>query len=372
MYIPVKKRQLPRSATTILCRFYPVCPSNRAGLCGTIQASPKRILRLALGLLDIAMDVDAQIESPPDRYPLHAVILNWNLPDDTIACVRSLRASAKPGLEIVVVDNASTDDSLQRFREQLGETVTVIANRANLGFAAGVNAGIRHALAAGAQMVLLLNNDTLVAPAMIDQLATAARELPGADILSPVIYYHEQPNRIWRAADQQRRWLPIPMRMPDRAVARAGARPFRADYVTACGVLIGRKVFETIGLFDEEYFMYFEDADFCRRARQAGFGIWCVPTARMWHKVSLSARKDKPSSRYAMAWGRARFYRRHPHGPSAALTALYLLWKLVWTTLGDARAGDWELIRPLWAGTWDGYRGRPSRRATFSRISGGS
>src|SRR4029079_12982058 len=133
---------------------------------------------------------------------------------------------------------------------------------------------------------------------------------------------------------------PIPLRMADRAVASATG-PFHADYVTACGVLIRRSVFETIGLFDETYFMYFEDADFCRRAREAGLGIWCVPTARMWHKVSLSARKDKPSSRYAMAWGRARFYQRHPHGPSAALTALYLLGKLVWTTLDDARGGDW-------------------------------
>ena len=318
------------------------------------------------------MDVNAKIEPPPELYPLHAIILNWNLPGDTIACVESLRASAPPGLEIVIVDNASADDSLRRFRERLGDAVTVIANRANLGFAAGVNVGIRHALAAGARAVLLLNNDTLVAPAMLDRLVAAAGELPGADILGPVIYYHEPPGRIWRAADQEHRWLPIPTRLPDRAIVRAGARPFRADYVTACGVLIRREVFETIGLFDEQYFMYFEDADFCRRARRAGFGIWCVPAAHMWHKVSLSARKDKPSNRYSMAWGRARFYRRHPHGPAAALTALYLLWKLTWTSVRDARAGDWELVRPLWAGTWDGYRGRPSRRAAFSRISGRS
>src|SRR5262249_41187232 len=80
-----------------------------------------------------AMDVNTQIEQQPDLYPLHVVILNWNLPNDTIACVRSLHAAAQPGIEIVIVDNASTDDSLQRFREQFGDTVTVIANRANLG-----------------------------------------------------------------------------------------------------------------------------------------------------------------------------------------------------------------------------------------------
>jgi GT2 family glycosyltransferase len=314
------------------------------------------------------MKMNAQSNPESDLYPLYVVILNWNLPDDTIACVRSLRADASSGVEVIIVDNASTDDSLQRFRDQLGDTVTIIVNGANLGFAGGVNAGIHHALNAGAGSVLLLNNDTLVDPTMLDRLISAASELPNADILGPVIYYHQPPDRIWRAADQEQRWMPIPLRMADRAIVRATA-PFHADYVTACGVLISRNVFEAIGLFDENYFMYFEDADFCRRARAAGFGIWCVPAARMWHKVSLSARKDKPANRYAMAWGRARFYRRHPHGPSAALTTLYLLWKLAWSTLADARAGDWELVRPLWAGTWDGYRDRPSRRTAFSQMA---
>jgi GT2 family glycosyltransferase len=302
-----------------------------------------------------------------DLFPLYVVILNWNLPDDTIACVESVRAHAPPNVAIVLVDNASTDDSLARFRERFDGGVTLIANAANQGFAGGVNAGIRHALAAGARSVLLLNNDTLVDPAMIERLAAAARDQPRADLVGPVIYYHDPADRIWRAADQERRWLPIPLRLPDRAVVGAGERPFPVDYVTACGVLIKREVFEAIGLFDADYFMYFEDADFCRRARRAGFGIICVPTARMWHKVSLSAGKDKPSSRYAMSWGRARFYRRHPHGPSAALTALYLLWKLVRTTLADALAGDWDLILPLWAGNWDGRRDRPSRRNIFAR-----
>jgi len=312
----------------------------------------------------------AAVEPAFDLYPLHIVILNWNLPDDTIACVRSIRAHPTPNIEIIIVDNASTDDSLQIFRDQLGDTVTIIANAENLGFAAGVNVGIRHALAAGTRAVVLLNNDTLVDPALIEQLVAAARDIPSADILGPVIYYHQPPDRIWRVADQEHRWLPIPLRTPDAAVARAGTRPFPVDYVTACGVLIKRAVFETIGLFDENYFMYFEDADFCRRARRAGFGIWCVPAARMWHKVSLSARKDKPSSRYAMSWGRARFYRRHPHGPAPALTTLYLIWKMARTTLADALAGDWELVRPLWAGTWDGYRNRSPRRGAFSRGAG--
>jgi len=310
-------------------------------------------------------------KTPFDPYPLHVVILNWNLPGDTIACVRSIQQGALPDVTILIVDNASTDDSVSRFQAELGDSVSVIATRANLGFAGGVNTGIRQALAEGAQSILLLNNDTLVDPAMIERMAATMRDIPGADIVGPLIYYYQPPDRIWRAADQEHRWLPIPLRLPDQAIASAGAQPFAADYVTACGMLIRRTVFETIGLFDEAYFMYFEDADFCRRARQAGFGIVCAPAARMWHKVSLSASKDKPANRYAMAWGRAHFYRRHPHGPSSALTTLYLLWNAARTTVTDALAGDWELIRPLWAGVWDGYRGRPSRRAVFAQQVGG-
>ncbi len=143
----------------------------------------------------------AAVERALDLYPLHIVILNWNLPDDTIACVRSIRAHPTPNVEIIIVDNASADDSLQIFRDQLGDSVTIIANAENLGFAAGVNVGIRHALAAGTRAVVLLNNDTLVDPALIEQLVAAARDIPSADILGPVIYYHQRPDRIWRVAD---------------------------------------------------------------------------------------------------------------------------------------------------------------------------
>jgi GT2 family glycosyltransferase len=302
-----------------------------------------------------------------DLFPLYIVILNWNLPDDTIACVDSVRTHAPPNVAITIVDNASSDHSLRRFREYFGDSVTLLANTTNLGFAGGVNVGIRHALAHRARSVLLLNNDTLLDAAMIEHLVAAVRGAPHAGLAGPVIYYHQPADRIWRAADQERRWLPIPLRLPDQAIERAGHRPFPVDYVTACGVLIKREVFETIGLFDTDYFMYFEDADFCRRARRAGFGIMCAPAAKMWHKVSLSARKDKPANRYSLAWGRARFYRRHPHGPAPALTMLYLIWKLAHTTLTDTLAGDWGLIRPLWAGSWDGLRGRPARRDDFAK-----
>jgi len=306
-----------------------------------------------------------RVHGPQALYPVYVVILNWNLPWDTIACVESVQAGAPSGVEIVVVDNGSTDDSLVLFQDRLGDQVTILATAENLGFAGGVNVGIEHAISEGAQSVLLLNNDTIVEPGMIRHLVRAASQSANVGIVGPIIYYYDQPELIWRFGDREYRGLPVPIRLSDRAIVEAAGAPFSADYVTACGMLVRREVFEAIGLFDTRFFFYFEDADFCRRARLAGFGIWCAPRAKMWHKVSLSARKAKPGTRYAEFWGRAQFYQTHPHGFSRALTLVYLLVKLLMTTARDIVHGEPALIKPAWAGFIDGHCSRASRVSQF-------
>ncbi|MBN1955546.1 MAG: glycosyltransferase family 2 protein [Anaerolineae bacterium] len=297
-------------------------------------------------------------------FPLYVVVLNWNLPQDTVYCIESVQAARLPGVEILLVDNGSTDNSLEQFQARFGADVAVIETGKNLGFAGGVNVGIAHALAAGAGSVLLLNNDTVVDREMIRCLAAAASSAR-VGIVGPVIYYFDAPERVWRFADREYRWLPTPLRVPDRVLRSAGSRPFRVDYVTGCGMLVRRPVLEAIGLFDTRYFFYFEDADFCRRARQAGFDIYCAPQAQMWHKVSASARRQRPGARYTEAWGRAQFYRRHPHGPFPICALSYLLFKSVAITLRDVLAGDRRLIPPQWMGFFDGYFDRPSRATRF-------
>jgi len=153
--------------------------------------------------------------------------------------------------------------------------------------------------------------------------------------------------------------MPLTVRLDPQSLSNAD--PFQVDYVTGCGMLVRRKVFERIGSFDARYFMYFEDADFCRRARDAGFTVWCVPQARMRHKVSLSAQRDKPLNRYHRALNQVRFYHQHPQGPFTILREVYIALKLVKTMLGDIWHRDWNLIGPLWKGTIDGYRERSHR-----------
>ncbi|MCK4452603.1 MAG: glycosyltransferase family 2 protein, partial [Anaerolineae bacterium] len=123
-------------------------------------------------------------------------------------------------------------------------------------------------------------------------------------------------------------------------------------YVTGCGMLIRRQVFSVIGLFDPQYFMYYEDADFCRRAAKADFAIVCVPAARMWHKVSRSTRRDVSRQRYLKTRYRAQFYRHHYSLPAW----VYLILSILWMTLKDLLRGDrqaaWACVRGFYHGWW--------------------
>jgi hypothetical protein len=297
--------------------------------------------------------------------PLYVVVVNWNLPEETIACVQSVHANQISDMEIVVMDNGSTDCSVEMLKMHLGNTIQLLESSVNLGFAAGANLGIQHALCKGAQSVLLLNNDTIVDAGMVPHLLSTMANRPAAGIVAPVIYYHDNPGRVWQIGSREHCWLPIPVDVGSRMLSDMEQAPFRLDYVTACGMLVRRLVWETVGLFDVCYFMYFEDADFCRRVRHAGFEILCAPRARMWHRVSLSARKQRPGSRYAEAWGRAHFYRTHHHGPSATLTMAHVLLKAVCITLRDLLKWQWRLCLSLWRGTFDGLLDRPSRAVSY-------
>ena len=291
--------------------------------------------------------------------PLYVIVLNWNLPWDTIACVRSLQRGLLAGSAIIIVDNASSDDSLRQFGEVFGDQVMVVALESNRGFAGGMNAGIEAALQAGAGSVLLLNNDTIADADMIPRLREAAVSLPRAGILGPAIYYYDAPARLWQAGTRRSALLPVPVNLGGAALRRARGRPLRVDAVTGCAMLVRREVFSRIGPLDSRYAMYYEDADFCYRARGAGFEIWCVPRARMWHRVSLSARQVPQTTRAIAAWGRARFYRQYPHGPFPGLTLAFLLAQAALGAARDYARGDAALARLRWRATLDGYALRP-------------
>jgi GT2 family glycosyltransferase/glycosyltransferase involved in cell wall biosynthesis len=220
---------------------------------------------------------------PPSR--IAAIVLNYRTPDQTWLAVRSLQASRTRPDEIVVVDNASADGSAERLRTSL-QDVKVVEASVNGGFSAGCNLGIRRALAAGADHILLVNSDAVLAPGAIDVLAAVLAANPAVGIAAPVLLSREEPDHISSAgiSFSQRTGR---MRHRD-AGRRLGALepggPRFVDAVSGCVMLIRGSVFEAAGLLDEEYFFSFEDIEFCLRVRRAGFQTVCVPEAIAYHE----------------------------------------------------------------------------------------
>lgn len=226
---------------------------------------------------------------------LGIVILNFNGLEDTLECIKSIK---KPkNTTILVVDNASTDKSKEVLEKISG--IKLIINKINLGFSGGNNVGISDALKCEADLILILNNDTLVDKEFLVHLV---KKTKSADIISPKIYFsagyefhkeHYQKSDlgkvIWYAGGKID-WENIIGKHigVDEVDHGQFNKSGEVDFATGACMLIKREVFEKIGLFDEKYFLYLEDMDFCVRAKRAGFKIGYEPAAVVWHKNAAS------------------------------------------------------------------------------------
>jgi hypothetical protein len=218
------------------------------------------------------------------------VVLSWNRCDDTLACLRSLAAVDFSDLTAIVVDNASTDGTVDAVRSEF-PGVEVLVNPSNLGFADGNNVGLRRALELGADWVLVLNNDVEVDPGFLRPLLEEAERRPDAGALSPKILFAEPPDLIWFAGaryDPRRGYNGRQRGYGERDDGRFDEL-FETDRVCGAAMLVPRAVLEEDGLFDPALFAYSEDTDWSLRVRERGHGLYVVPASRVWHKVSASS-----------------------------------------------------------------------------------
>jgi len=282
------------------------------------------------------------------------IVLNWNGLDDTLACVASLQCLDYPDYEVVVVDNGSIDGSVKAIRERFPD-VTLIENGENLGFTGGNNVGLRHALERHAHYALLLNNDTEVAPDFLRHMVEVAEADPSVGIVGPTIYYHEQPHVIWSAGGtvDRRRGQTTMVGLNEQASGQPGTAPREVDFVTGCALLVRKSVLEQVGLLNDKFFAYYEEVEWCERARRAAYRILSVPGAKVWHKISAQARSDSPLVHYLMTRNRLLWIREAGLGPG-------VLWRVL--VLDHLRTLFSWTIRPKWR------HKRPQRRAMFKAI----
>jgi GT2 family glycosyltransferase len=229
---------------------------------------------------------------------LAIVILNWNGLKDTRECLKSVFKSKTPSfnLNVFVVDNHSTDNSVAVIAKEFPRTKLII-NPKNLGFSGGNNEGIKAALAASMDWLILLNNDTTVAVDTFEMLLTGAINNK-YDLASPKIYFYpgrefhiksykknELGHVIWYAGgriDWDNVWPShIGVDEVDHGQLEESSE---TEFATGCCLLVKNKVFNKIGLLDTSYKAYFEDTDFCMRAQEAGFKVGFVSKAFLWHK----------------------------------------------------------------------------------------
>lgn len=293
-----------------------------------------------------------------DLCSVGVVLVNWNSAEETIKAARSVLASRAVAPRLIVVDNGSTDNSATRLRDALPTSDLLLAS-ANLGYASGVNIGLRRILEYGLDHAMVLNNDTTLYPDCIINLLEALGEEPAAGIAGPLIYYADEPQRIWYLADHHKRFLPVPVSLGRNQIDRGQFdRTLSADYVSGCAMLIRRPVLKEIGLFEERLFMHYEDADFCRRARKAGYGVLAVPSARMWHQVSRSGERLGPRIAYYRSRNRVWFYRTHSVGLSRVYALVYVMSHELLRAGRAWLTRDRDVARARWMGMWHGWRGR--------------
>jgi len=204
------------------------------------------------------------------------IILNWNGLEDTIECLESLKKITYPNYGIIVVDNGSSGNDVQVLRERYQDYIRIIQNEENYGFAKGNNVGIRYALDKGVDYVLVLNNDTVVAPTFLDELVSCCEKDHKVGAVGPKLYYYDNPARV---------------QLPE-LYEKVGDAPADMETLSGVAFLVGRDVWEQVGLLDEVFYpAYCEDRDFFERLKEHGYIIVCVPASKVYHKMSATARR---------------------------------------------------------------------------------
>jgi GT2 family glycosyltransferase len=218
------------------------------------------------------------------------VVLSWNKRATTLACLGSLLESSYESLAPICVDNGSVDGSPDAIAEAF-PAVTLVRLERNTGFAAGMNTGIRAALAAGADHVLTLNDDMTVDSGFVEPLVRALEADGTAGAACCQILFAAPPDRVWYAGAQwraRRGYHGRHVRYGEPPLA-AETPPYVTDRACAGAMLVPRDVWESVGLFDEALFAYAEDVDWSLRLRSKGLHVLVVPASVVRHEVSESS-----------------------------------------------------------------------------------
>jgi GT2 family glycosyltransferase len=292
------------------------------------------------------------------------VILNTNRRDDTLACLASLRRSDYQNLHILVLDNASTDGSVEAIQSLFPE-VQVIPLQANLGYAGNNNVGILNAMQQNADWLFVLNEDTVLAPECLSRLVAAGEANPKSGMVGPLVYHFDEPTVIQSAGGRlDAHWQSRHIGQNELDQGQFDA-PYAVDWLSGCALLIRRQVIDEVGALDERFFYYWEETEWCYRARVGGWEIMTIPQAKLWHKGVQRDYYPNPHVTYYNTRNRFLFMAKH-HAPFAARTTAWaqvmrtlVSWSVKprWRKMREHRAAMWQGVTDYTRQRW-GKRGQ--------------
>jgi GT2 family glycosyltransferase len=265
-----------------------------------------------------------------DKLSVAIIIVNWNRKEDTLACLDSLARVTYPKFRVILVDNGSQDGSAAAIRDRF-PGVMVIALPQNLRFAGGNNVGLREVLARGDDFALLLNNDTTVEPDFLDHLMAATQSDPKIGLAAPKILYYNRPTVIWFAGGVLRPAFGYVRHYGQRQVDNGRYdRSQSVSFLTGCCLAIRREVIQKVGLLDEGYYLYSEDADYGLRAKRSGYKLYYESASRIYHKVSSSTGGAYNLRKWVQRYrSLLRLVTRYSSPLTWPLFALNVIWELV-------------------------------------------
>lgn len=297
-----------------------------------------------------------------DLPAVTAIVLNWNGYDDTIECVSSLQKVDYANFEILVVDNASTDDSVQKIVQRF-PALTVIQQDMNGGYAKGNNVGIQYALQHGAEYVLLVNNDVIVTSDFLQPMVDVLELDQSTGIATCKAYFYPDRLKIYTTGGNfSRLWCRvIPASVTDENLFQ------EVNFISGCILLIRKKVFESVGYLDERFFMYFEDYEFSTRVNKR-FKLVYTPKGIVYHKSGGGKKWSDYTPTYLYYTSRNRIWVfRDDHlayrfyiliyGLVNAFAKSVVIFYSSFQSNGFINA--WEKISVLWRGTFDGIFTNP-------------
>lgn len=246
------------------------------------------------------------------------IILHYGDLSITQACIESLEANTKEYRDIILINNNPEIDLTKKIKPKSKRQV--INAKRNLGFAAGVNLGIKESLRNNADAVCLLNNDVIVKKDFIKGLCTFLFRTKDIGIVGSLIEFTNNGKQMYDhgAFVNKKSGQSSHANYPRKTTTK----PILVDAVTGCCMMIKKDVFDAIGFFDEQFFMYYEDVDFCLRAREKRFTTYVVPTEVIHHELSKSIGKGSSRLIYQLVKSNIRFTRKHTEFPQRYFAVL--------------------------------------------------